>query len=388
MNTLNNIDIPTFLSEYWQKKPLLIRNAFQSFISPIDPDDLAGLAMEEDAESRLIFENGPNGPWELQHGPFTEEDFNKLPEEKWTLLVQAVDQWVPELADIVDQFKFIPKWRLDDLMVSFAPKGGSVGPHFDQYDVFLLQAHGQRQWQIGLKYNENSEFVDGTNLKILSNMDITEEWTLNPGDMLYLPPQYAHNGIALNDCMTFSIGFRAPSEADILSNLTDHICAELNEDERYSDPDQKDARSTPAKIDDQAVDRIQAILLKHINDRAKLSNWLASYMTESKYEELQEPLEEELEWSELTPFIEQAQIITQNETSRWAYYESEDIFQLTINGQLIEAAHPNVCHEMAKHLANNRHIQATDIMQWLSETQCQHLLLELFNLNHLYFDEE
>ncbi|GAA6133424.1 cupin domain-containing protein [Oceaniserpentilla sp. 4NH20-0058] len=388
MNILGNISIDTFLSEYWQKKPLLIRNAFPSFISPIDPDDLAGLAMEEQAESRMIFEHGSDGPWQLKHGPFSEDDFNRLPEKDWTLLVQAVDQWVPELSDIVDQFNFIPKWRLDDLMVSFAPKGGSVGPHFDQYDVFLLQAHGQRHWQIGPKYSENSAFLQGTDLKILQDMQVDEEWTLNPGDMLYIPPQYAHNGVALNDCMTFSIGFRAPSESDILSHFVDHACLNLNEDNRYSDLDLSDSKPQPALIDDKAIDRIQALLQKQLTDREHIAKWFAGFMTESKYEDLQEPLEEPLDWEEVAPFFQSSHTITQNETSRWAYTSQEGRLTLMINGKEVCATTDTMLAQLAQHLANHRHIKIADILHQLESSQCQELLLDLINENHIYFDDE
>lgn len=387
MNILGNISIDTFLNEYWQKKPVLIRNAFPSFISPIDPDDLAGLAMEEEAESRLIYEQGKDGPWELHHGPFDEATFDNLPENNWTLLVQAVDQWVPELSDIVDKFNFIPKWRLDDLMVSFAPKGGSVGPHFDQYDVFLLQAHGQRHWQIGPKFTESSEFIEGTDLKILKDMPVTEEWTLNPGDMLYIPPQYAHNGVAVNDCMTFSIGFRAPSEADILSNYIDFINDQLTEDKRYSDLNLQDTKSAPAKVDELAIGRIQSILKAKLNDKESIAKWFAQYMTQSKYEELQEPLEEPLEWDELLPFLTQNCTITQNETSRWAYLERDSGIQLAINGESIDVTEP-IAVELAKQLANYRHNPSTEIQHYLTNNHCQILLLDLFNQNHLYFNEE
>jgi 50S ribosomal protein L16 3-hydroxylase len=387
MNILGSISIDTFLSEYWQKKPLLIRNAFPDFISPIDPDDLAGLAMEEDAESRLIFENGKNGPWELRNGPFTEEDFASLPEKDWTLLVQAVDQWVPELADMLDYFRFIPKWRLDDIMVSFAPEGGSVGPHFDQYDVFLLQAQGQRHWQVGPRCNDNSQLVQGTDLKILTNIDVSEEWTLNPGDMLYIPPQYAHNGVALNDCMTFSVGFRAPSHADIINHLADHVCAELTEDERYSDADIKDAQAQPALIDNEAISRVQDAVIKHMENPEALKAWFAQYMTQSKYEALHEPLEDKLEWDELSPAFSQASCVLQNETTRWAYYESNQGIEFIINGENINAPHSEAVTAMCKILANQRQTPTADLSSFLQDNQCKKMLLNLFNLNYLYFDE-
>lgn len=387
MNVLGNISIDTFLNEYWQKKPLLIRNAFPDFISPIEPDDLAGLAMEEDAESRLIFENGTKGPWELKHGPFNEEDFANLPEKDWTLLVQAVDQWVPELADILDHFRFIPKWRLDDIMVSFAPKGGSVGPHFDQYDVFLIQAHGQRHWQVGPRSTEESELVKGTDLKILANMEVNEEWTLEPGDMLYIPPQFAHNGVAVDDCMTFSVGFRAPSHADVINHLADHVCCELTEDQRYADPSIQNSQAQPALIDDQAIARVQSIIKQHMENPDALKAWFAQYMTESKYEALHEPLEDKLEWEELAPFFSQANFVLQNETSRWAYYETEGGVQLVINGEPASTPNNSNVTSMCKLLANQRQTATSALDAFVQDTQCQQILLNLFNLNYLYFDE-
>jgi 50S ribosomal protein L16 3-hydroxylase len=151
---LGDMPVDIFLRDYWQKKSLLIRGAFPHFTSPIDGDELAGLALEEEVESRLILEKGKT-PWELRHGPFDEKTFTQLPETHWTLLVQAVDQWVPEVNELLEYFRFIPNWRIDDIMISFAPDQGSVGPHFDYYDVFLLQGLGKRRWKLGLKYFKN-----------------------------------------------------------------------------------------------------------------------------------------------------------------------------------------------------------------------------------------
>src|SRR5690606_33230205 len=174
---LGELPIEDFLRAYWQKKPLLIRNAFPNFESPIDGDELAGLALEEEVESRLILEHC-KVPWELQHGPFDENIFSTLPESHWTLLVQAVDQWVPEVHELLNHFRFIPNWRLDDIMVSYAPDQGSVGPHFDYYDVFLLQGAGQRRWRTGQQCDVNSAHVEGTPLNVLKNFEQQNEWLL------------------------------------------------------------------------------------------------------------------------------------------------------------------------------------------------------------------
>lgn len=388
MHVLGDISIETFLSEYWQKKPLLIRNAFPNFESPIDPDDLAGLSLEEDVESRIIKEKDENGPWQLYNGPFTEETFETLPEEKWTLLVQAVDQWVPEAADLLDLFSFIPSWRLDDIMASFAPKGGSVGPHFDQYDVFLLQAEGQRHWQVGPKYSEQQALLEGTPLKILKNMEVTEEWTLNPGDMLYLPPLYAHNGIAVDNCLTLSIGFRSPSETDILQGVCDHVCSEIISPEHYQDPNLKNAEGSAALIDDTAIENFQQLLLKRINDKAALKEWLGEFVTQNKYGHFQEPLEEPLDWEDLQPILSnpengEGQII-HNEGSRFAYFLNNETAALYINGHPQETTPEN--QELAMLIANNRQLEIREVACLSNNSASQELLLDLVNQNHLYFE--
>ena len=210
--------VKTFLRDWWRKKPLLIRNAFPDFESPITPEELAGLALEEEAVSRLILERGGEYPWQLRHGPFREEDFANLPETHWTLLVQEVDRWVPEVAALFEQFLFVPSWRLDDIMVSYAPEGGNVGAHVDRYDVFLIQALGRREWRIGANplSVEEEVSVPDIDVDMLADFEADEVLVLEEGDMLYLPPRVAHHGIALDPCMTFSVGFRAPAHAEYL----------------------------------------------------------------------------------------------------------------------------------------------------------------------------
>jgi len=387
MSPLGNISIEEFLQEYWQKKPLLVRNAFPDFTSPIDPDDMAGLSLMEEVESRIILENKKDKSWQVQHGPFNDDTFATLPEQDWTLLVQAVDQWVPEMADLMDQFNFIPNWRLDDMMASFAPKGGSVGPHFDHYDVFLIQGLGQRSWQVGPKCDESSPFLDDVPVKILKEMQVTHEWTLNPGDMLYLPPAYAHNGVALNDAMTFSVGFRAPSEADILMGLSEYLAQQLNNDKRYSDPQPSNASKQPSLINADAIAKVSEIINQHLHKEGAIEYWLAQYMTESKYEGLHEPLEDPLEWDELGPLLTTESQLVKNETSRWAYYLIDGKIVLVINAEKVEFSLSKQSQELATTLANNRYINYESIAKLLKQAECQDLLLRLINGNHLYFEE-
>ncbi|HWS40323.1 MAG TPA: cupin domain-containing protein, partial [Arenimonas sp.] len=207
--------IVQFLAEYWQKKPLLIRQAFPGYQAPLSPEDLAGLACEQGPLSRLVSYERENDKWHLRNGPFDEDEFPALGHKDWTLLVQDMDKWDGDVGQLLEAFRFIPRWRIDDVMISFAVEGGSVGPHIDQYDVFLLQAQGHRQWQIEDQARFEPAFREDSELKLLVEFTPTHTWDLAPGDMLYLPPGFAHHGVALDSCMTFSVGTRAPSSAEM-----------------------------------------------------------------------------------------------------------------------------------------------------------------------------
>lgn len=207
-----------FLRDYWQQQPVLIRQAFADFRCPISMDEVAGLALEESVESRLIRGSDKVG-WDLAHGPFDEATLTGLPERDWTLLVQDVDKLLPELAPVLDRFTFLPRWRLDDLMISIAADGGSVGAHRDRYDVFLLQAEGRRRWLIDSQPNSDLEDETGGPLRLLRDFRTSDDLLLEPGDMLYLPPGIPHHGIADGNCQTWSIGFRGPKPADLLAEL-------------------------------------------------------------------------------------------------------------------------------------------------------------------------
>lgn len=338
---LGDMPIETFLKDYWQKKPLLIRQAFADFESPLAADELAGLALEESVESRIIIEQRrphQRSNWALKCGPFSDKDFTELPKSHWTLLIQAVDQYVPEISALLDEFRFIPNWRLDDVMVSYAPDGGSVGPHFDYYDVFLLQAHGQRRWQTGQTCSAQSPRLDGTPLSILKTFDSGDDWVLEPGDMLYLPPQLAHWGIAQgDDCMTYSFGFRAPSHADILGELAHDIGSSLSNDQRYTDAGIR-LQDNPGEISADAIEQIQSIIKQHLQDPSAIAAWLGRYMTESKYSESDEEDTEQNNWHSDDWLVNIAcgAVIERNLGARFVYYQADksDLgIQLYVDGQ-------------------------------------------------------
>lgn len=282
-----------FLRDYWQKRPLLIRNAFPGFVSPIEPEDLAGLACEDAALSRLISHDRERDAWQVRHGPFDEAEFPGMPDHDWTLLVQDVDKWDADVAAILDAFAFLPRWRIDDVMVSFAAPGGSVGAHIDQYDVFLLQAQGRRRWQIDANvcvphesphlpvrtFQEKLAFRDDVELKLLREFTPTHDWVLEPGDMLYLPPGVPHHGVAEDACLTFSVGMRAPSAAELLGDFVDTLASEADEALRYRDPDLAPPRD-PAEIDAAAMGRVvEALNLLRMNDADRLGDWFGRFIT-------------------------------------------------------------------------------------------------------------
>ena len=272
-----------FLRDYWQKKPLLIRQAFSQlspfrrFSSQFSPQQLIALACTEDAQARLAVQQ--RGKWQLHHAPFEATEFNRLGKNNWTVLVQGVNHILPQATELLTHFNFIPHARLDDLMVSYAPKGGGVGPHFDSYDVFLLQGSGHRRWQISAQADHT--LIEGAPLKILKHFKPEQEWVLAPGDMLYLPPHYAHNGIAEDDCMTYSIGFRAPTHQELaeqfLVYLQDRICM----DGMYADPLLKPQRH-PAEISADMLCQVQHVIEKIQWNKRDIADFLGSYLSEPK----------------------------------------------------------------------------------------------------------
>ena len=272
---LGGITAEEFFATYWQKKPLLIRQAIPGFKALFTPDELFEMAARDDVESRLICFFDQH--WDMQNGPI-----NKIPlkqKKDWTLLVQGVNLHQEKADELLRQFRFAPDARLDDLMISYAREGGGVGPHFDSYDVFLLQAHGQRRWQISAQ--KDLSLIEGMPLKILRNFVCEQEFVLEPGDMLYLPPHYAHDGVALNECMTYSIGFRSPSFQELGENFLQFMVDTIELPGRYSDPDLT-ASKEPAEISSAMLDKVVHELNKITLSKDDMTIFLGEYLTEPK----------------------------------------------------------------------------------------------------------
>jgi 50S ribosomal protein L16 3-hydroxylase len=251
---LGGLTAADFLRLHWRKRPLLVRNAFPGFRDPLTPDELAGLACEPEVESRLVLERGGRRPWEVVHGPQEAARLQRLPDSHWTLLVEGADRHVPALLDLLESFAFLPRWRMDDVMVSLAADAGSVGPHVDRYDVFLLQGRGRRRWQVDPRARDVNR--PGLDLRILRSFNAASEWLLDPGDMLYLPPGLAHFGVAVGECLTYSIGFRAPRVSDLLLGCLERIARRLDPALLYEDPD-LEPQDEPGEISPRALAKMR-----------------------------------------------------------------------------------------------------------------------------------
>ncbi|WP_444998495.1 cupin domain-containing protein [Aliikangiella sp. IMCC44359] len=277
---LQNFNIEKFLASNWQKAPCLIQGALPSIPKFISPEELAGLALEPEIESRII--QNKNNHWQLEHGPFDETDFQQLSDSHWTLLIQTADYWLPEVSSFLDNFRFIPQWRFDDLMISYASDQGGVGPHFDNYDVFLVQTEGERHWRVGqmgdTKATQNK--IDG--LLHLENFTPIIDTVLKPGDILYIPPDTPHWGISQGNSMGYSVGYRAPQTLDLLAMLANHFeCSELNQ--FFTDSYRHKANSS-SKIELELVEWAQKEIKKLSKNQKLITQLLSKHLSQSKIE--------------------------------------------------------------------------------------------------------
>ena len=382
MTVLGELGVARFLSDYWQREPVLIRQALPGFAGPLSPEELAGLACEAEVESRLVLAEGGRMPFELRDGPFAAADFQTLPEAGWTLLVQSVDRWVPAVADLLERFDFLPGWRLDDIMISYAPTGGGVGPHYDQYDVFLLQAQGARRWRLGQRCTVDSPLRDHPSLRLLADFDVTQEHVLQPGDMLYLPPGLAHDGVALEPGLTYSIGFRAPSAAEILTGLADAVAVTLTEDDRYRDA-RAVAGENPGEIPQDTIQVLQRLLQDRLADPLVIADWFGSHMTEPRDPETARPPETPVDLADLRRSLaEPGACLRRNEGSRLAFFDGGAGVVLFADGAAIPCQAATA--EVARALCGRRRIPATQVSDWLALADGAALLLRLVNDGTVY----
>ncbi|GAA4050552.1 cupin domain-containing protein [Parerythrobacter jejuensis] len=380
---LDSFDPAEFLRDYWQKKPLLIRKAWADWHNPMEPDELAGLACEAPVESRLV--TGPANGLSVEHGPLPEDRFDRLGQEPWTLLVQAVDHHVPEVAALIEPFRFVPNWRIDDIMVSYATDGGGVGAHFDQYDVFLIQGLGQRRWELGPLCSDETPLLPHADLQLLAEFEAGDSWVLEPGDMLYVPPGVAHRGTAIgHDCMTYSVGFRAPSREDLIEGWSEDVLAGLSQADRYGDPDLA-AQDNPGEITGLALSRLHAMVTERLSDKRAFARWFGKYATAPKNDIVDWGPDEAVSASEVEQALRAGAALVRNPASRFAYVrQDQGLILLMVDGEAHECAGDTVA--FAEALCAQPYI-AIDASQSASQST-QGLIRTLINQGCIAFDGE
>lgn len=345
LTLLGGLTPAQFMRRHWHKKPLLVRQAIPNFQPPVLRPEMFALAAQESVESRLVQQI--KGGWKLRHGPFARRSLPAMSQREWTLLVQGVDLHNDAVHQLMHQFRFVPEARLDDLMISYATDGGGVGPHFDSYDVFLLQAHGRRRWRIGRQ--KDLTLKEGIPLKVLAEFEPEEEFVLEPGDMLYLPPRYAHDGIAEGECMTYSIGFRAPARAELAQELLVRLSEDAAEDEQvqmYRDAKQE-AVAEPGAIPAELQAFAKEALERALSQPLALERALGEYLTEPKPNV----------WFEASDGGAMLEAVRLDRRTRMMY-DAQHIF---INGESYRAGGKDAT--LMRRLANQRYLSSKDIQR-------------------------
>ncbi len=380
---LGGLNPTEFLARYWQKEPYLVRNAIPDSKPLLTADELAGLACEDGVESRLILERGGKTRWEVRHGPFDTELFSTLPDTHWTLLVQDLDKLVPKCAYFLEQFRFVPDWRIDDLMVSYAARGGSVGPHVDDYDVFLVQAGGRRRWLVGGDAGPEDNQLSDVELRIMQAFEPKHGWILGTGDLLYLPPGVPHHGIAeSDDCMTYSVGFRAPSWQDVMTMVFDQLVDKVGPRKRYSDPDLM-PQENPAQLSGRTVTAFRRGIetLMRFDEQAFV-HWLGSWLTEPQEHINRNPTTHAVDGKTLAERLRSGTVLSWDSAVRLLFFE-EPGYSLTLFAGGESIAPPLGCGDLVRALARERRIDAAALDDAADVTVAIEFLAELVNRGYL-----
>lgn len=383
MINFQNLNKEDFLSHYWQKKPLVFRKALPDFFNPLSGDELAGLALEEEVESRLVIHTPEKKPyWHLKRGPFHARDFTQLPPSHWTLLVQGVDRFIPEVAALLEHFNFLPHWRIDDVMISYAVEQGSVGPHYDHYDVFLFQAQGRRKWLLTSKHCEVENYLPNVELRIMDKFLVEEEFILEAGDMLYLPPHIAHHGISLSpDCMTYSFGYRSYQSLELWESFGEYLAENSLHHELFHDPDWCCLNGS-GELPEEAIHEAKRVLQNILDDEKRLRHWFGCFVTrlDQQAEELLPlPNEETDDRSLFLSELENSPGLTRNSLCRFAYQiEEDETLTLFINGCGWNTE--GVSAKLIKLVADKRFVPLTELTPYLNNMDNQLFLYELWEL--------
>ena len=372
-----------FLAEYWQKKPLLIKNALANFTDPISADELAGLAMEEDVQSRIIAKSndGDKSHWQVAHGPF--EDYRAYGESNWTLLVQAANNWSEATHQLLKPFNFIPNWRLDDVMVSFSTPNGGVGPHLDQYDVFILQGEGKRHWQVGAPDSSLETLIPHPDLKQVSMFTPLIDEMTEAGDLLYIPPNHPHNGTAVTNALNFSIGFQSPSSQELLSGFADTLLDKNVGLERFND-EGRVITDSPEVLSEKDVEQLKLFMLKQINQKNNLKQFMGCQLTLCQHALELLPPEKELSPDEIQQILLTEEIEITPVLGIKCLIVEGDNEHLYVCGEAFNVEVESV--ELAQKLARKESLTTSQIKSSFNSLKNIQLLTSLLNKGYWYMN--
>jgi 50S ribosomal protein L16 3-hydroxylase len=378
--------VQRFLREHWQKRPLLVRGAMPELVDPIGPDELAGLSCEDGVESRIVRERGGAQPWEVTFGPHPEERFAALPARGWTLLVQELNRHVPEAALLLERFAFVPNVRVDDVMVSYAAPGGSVGPHLDSYDVFLVQGMGERRWRYGTTEAKDRRFREGLDLRILERFVFDEDEVLGPGDMLYLPPGFAHHGVAVTPCLTYSVGFRAPGVGEMWKSFASHAATRPGGRGAalLIDPPLAPAEN-PGAIPRALLANVRAAIRSVDASDEAVDRWFASFATRlAPGHELTRP-RRKLAAEGVLARLTRGDVVARSEEGRWAFLprSGRGALYLYVAGEELEVDDPSAA--LARALCATRRFDGRELAALAKSRSARALVVRLFELGALAF---
>ena len=368
-----DLDWNDFLQRYWQKRPVILKRGFKNFIDPISPDELAGLAMENEVDSRLV--SHQDGRWQVAHGPF--ESFDHLSENNWSLLVQAVDHWHEPSAALMRPFRQLPDWRMDDLMISFSVPGGGVGPHLDQYDVFIIQGTGRRRWRVGEK-TPLKQHCPHPDLLQVEPFDAIIDEEMEPGDILYIPPGFPHEGYALENALNYSVGFRAPNGRELVSGFADYVLARELGSKRYGDPDVK-LREHPAEILPQEVDALRQMMLDLVQQPEHFQHWFGEFISQSRHELDLAPPEPPYQAGEIYELLQQGEALQRLGGLR-VLRVGDRCF---VNGELIDTDQLQAADALCQHFS----VDAALLGDAVDDPSFLALLTALVNSGYWYFND-
>ena len=368
-----------FLDEYWQKKPVVIRQGFKDFVDPIAADELAGLAMEEQIESRLVHKK--DGKWQAAFGPF--ESYEHLGNENWSLVIQALDNFSEEAAEIIEAFRFLPHWRLDDLMASFAMPGGSVGPHMDNYDTFICQGSGKRHWRVG-DSGEHVEFAAHEALLHVEAFEAIIDVELETGDILYIPPGFPHEGISLDTSMSFSVGFRANSAVSLLSAFADHLIDTEQGCQLLADPNRQ-VVSNSGEVSNQDYASIKSQLQNLLDDENSFKTFTGQFLTAAKHDLDVLLPDEPFELTEVSNLLNSHAIKRLGGLRAFYFEDTVEQGLCYINGT--ELAFSAEIANGVKLLCDNVFLTPEAISEWSHNATFVELVTELLNQGYWYLAE-